>query len=287
MAIRIKHITAQLCQFGLILIGISSVSLYAQPSTTLEQIKQIELANLAAGAKAQQQTEQLDDERLQLADEYRRTLKQNANLKRYNEQQRLNTLSQEKQVQSLQKQINSISHLERDIVPLMLDMLDALENFIALDLPFLLTERTDRIRKLRELMNEGNVSNSEKYRRILEAYQIENDYGRTIEVYDEELTRNNSGVSQKVIFLKIGRIAYLYQTTDKQASYRWSAKKNQWRRLDNSYNAQITEAIKMAKEQIPSNLVSVPVIAPAPTDSSGSYDLSTMLNRSGKNGVPL
>jgi hypothetical protein len=33
------------------------------------------------------------------------------------------------------------------------------------------------------MMTRADVTNAEKFRRIMEAYQIENDYGNTIEAY--------------------------------------------------------------------------------------------------------
>lgn len=233
-------------------------------STTLEQIKQIELEKIEQGARTQTQIESLDEKRLNLASTYRVTLKQTSNLKKYNQQLRNTIVSQQDEMQLLQQQIGRISHLERDIVPLMTDMLDALSDFIALDTPFLYQERITRVKNLNLLFNNGNISNSEKYRRILEAYQIENDYGRTIEAYDGPLINpsNANSAQQTVTFLKVGRLAYLYQTMDKKQVFHWSTKNKAWEKLDSRYNAQVDEGIKMAREQIPSNLMFIPVEAP-------------------------
>lgn len=237
-----------------------------QRPITLEEIKQIELEKIEQGAQAQIQIENLDEKRLTLAGEYRSALKQTSNLKKYNQQLRNTIISQEDDKQLLQQQIARVSHLERDIVPLMTDMLDALSSFIALDTPFLYEERMARVEKLKVLFNNGKISNSEKYRRILEAYQIENDYGRSIEAYDGSLqssmSANSVSSKQAVTFLKVGRLAYLYQTKDKKQVFHWSTKNKQWKKLDSSYNAQVDEGIKMAREQIPSNLMFVPVEAP-------------------------
>lgn len=242
---------------------ISQSVLSQTPEVTFEQIKKIELEKIKTGAEVQVKIEDLDETRLNLASEYRVMLKQTSNLKKYNQQLRNTILSQQEEKQLLQQQIGRISHLERDIVPLMTDMLDALREFISLDTPFLYKERMERVRHLEGLLNNGNVSNSEKYRRILEAYQIENDYGRTIEAYDGPLmTANNGSSKQNVTFLKVGRLAYLYQTMDKKQVFYWSAFGKAWTALDSEYNARVDEGIKMAREQIPSNLLFIPVEAP-------------------------
>lgn len=262
----IKQQTRYLCSIGkftFVLLSFCISMAYAQETTELSRITEVELATLAEGAATQEQVETLDDRRMQLVANYRTTLKQNSNLKKYNAQLSQTIQSQQEEMQALEQQINRISNLERDIVPLMSDMVDALEEFIALDLPFLQRERTERSRKLRELLVNGNVSNSERYRRILEAYQIENDYGRTIEAYEDKTRLPNSSEKQTVTFLKIGRIAYLLQTLDGQRSFFWHRQQKNWQTLDKRYNDPITKGIKMAKEQIPSNLMFVPVIAPS------------------------
>src|SRR5690606_13157938 len=173
-----------------------------QPPVTLAQIKRVESDKLEQGKRVQQQVEAIDDQRMELANEYRSLVKHNARLEQYNNALRQTIESQQAHVASLQQQIDSVRNLDREIVPLMANMLDTLENFIALDIPFLWEERNARIAELRALLHNGQVTNSEKYRRILEAYQIENDYGRTIEAYDGILPTAN-GERQTVTFLKV------------------------------------------------------------------------------------
>lgn len=249
--------------FAITLSTVCISSSQAQQATELREITDVELETLAEGARTQAQVESLDDRRMQLAAEYRHTLKQNANLTQYNTQLSQTIASQEEEMVSLEQQINNISHLERDIVPLMNDMLDALDKFVQLDLPFLKQERVERIHKLRSLLVTSKVSNSERYRRILEAYQIENDYGRSIEAYEDNIQLPGSDKPQRVTFLKVGRIAYLLQTLDGQQSYLWQNQERYWQALDARYNSAITEGIKMAKEQIPSNLMFVPITVTA------------------------
>lgn len=229
-------------------------------NTTLEQIKTIELNALEQGVNTQEKIAALDDERLILANEYRNTLKNLTNVNTYNEQLDRTIARQEQEMELVNEQIQRIGSLEQDIVPLMLEMVDALETFIALDVPFLQSERQKRVNNIRQLMNDPQLSNSEKYRRILEAYQIENDYGRTIEAYDGKL--NDDDNEPIVTFIKIGRVAYFYQTLDGEQTFRWSNALKDWQRLDSKDNAAVQTAIAMAKERIPSNLLVVPVELP-------------------------
>lgn len=235
-----------------------------QTQADFERLQQQEIARLEAGAETQRRVEQLDDERLALLAEYRATLKQHGDLEKYNNQLSAIIASQQREMASLKEQINRVGTLERDIVPLMSDMLDGLENFITLDLPFFIEERRQRVDKLRTLLNSAEQSNSEKYRRILEAYQIENDYGRTIETVEQTLAQAGGGAeNQTVNILKVGRLALFYQTLDGNESYRWVQAQQTWQRLDNRYNKAIRDGIKMAKEQITPNLLLLPIETPA------------------------
>jgi hypothetical protein len=246
--------------------GVSSlIASAAAQELSFEQIKQTEMAALDRGIATQQQIDGLDDERTLLAHEYRNGLKHLSKVNTYNQQLRDTIQQQQEEIQLVKDQIQRIGSLERDIVPLMVDMLDALENFIALDLPFLSEERQKRVSKLRALMSDNNIANSEKYRRILEAYQIENDYGRTIEAYDRKLASESEDdtLGQTVIFLKIGRLAYFYQTVDGEQTFRWSSRRQDWELLDSGDNRAVQTAIAMAKERIPSNLLLIPLEIPA------------------------
>ena len=236
------------------------VTLVAQ-ETRLQQITQVELTALEQGTAAQARINALDDEQASLANDYRNTLKDLGNIQIYNRQLQATIEQQQAEMALVQDQIERIGSLEQDIVPLMVEMLDALEDFIALDLPFLLPERKKRIANLRQLMSDPNLANSEKYRRILEAYQIENDYGRTIEAYDSKL--NGDPDSATVTYIKIGRLAYFYQTQNGEQTFRWSETQQTWQELADSDNKAIHTAIAMAKERIPSDLLLIPLEIPA------------------------
>ena len=138
-------------------------------------------------------------------------------------------------------------------------MVDTLEKFVSLDTPFLLEERSGRVDTLQEIMPRADVTISEKYRRIIEAYQIELEYGRTLESYDGLL---GSGPDARTVsFVRLGRVALLYQTLDGAETGYWDAEKRDWV-VDNSYAAAVAEARRVAEKDGPPNLLTVPVPAP-------------------------
>jgi hypothetical protein len=142
----------------------------------------------------------------------------------------------------------------------MTQMIDGIDQFVALDVPFLLPERQERIAKLRELMERDDVTVAEKFRKVTEAYQIENDYGRTIEAYKDTVTRDGS--IREVEFLRIGRVALIYQSQDGQVSAAWNQSAHQWEELGNESKNQIKFALQIASKQKAPDLVLLPVAAP-------------------------
>ncbi len=161
----------------------------------------------------------------------------------------------------MSESIGNIALIERQIIPLMIRMLDALEGFIALDTPFLMKERTARIARLGEMMERSDVTAAEKLRRVVEGYEIENDYGRTIEAYKG--STKVKGKELEVDFLRIGRVALLYQTVGGATTGAWDAAAREFVELSPAtYQAQVARGLKIARKEIAPDLLIVPVAAP-------------------------
>ncbi|MDH5591622.1 MAG: DUF3450 domain-containing protein, partial [Gammaproteobacteria bacterium] len=193
-----------------------------------------------AAQKSQQQIDNLADETTQMLEEYREVLRQTDSLHAYNDQLDRLVSSQKKELDSIDIQLRNIESTQRDIVPLMLKMIDAMAQFVELDIPFLPDERQDRVVQLKTLMERSDVTIAEKYRRILEAYQVETEYGRTIEAYQGDLTMADA--TRTVEFLRIGRVSLYYLTLDGQEVGMWD---QQWKQLDDDYREPVAKAIKV------------------------------------------
>jgi hypothetical protein len=195
-----------------------------------------------------------------IVDEYRATLRSIENTKVYNEQIRKMIQDQEDSMVSMRDQIADIQKTNKEIFPLMLRMVTNLEEFINLDVPFLPEERSRRLTQIKEVMGKSKVSTSEKFRRVIEAYQIENEYGRTIEAYRGLQTVD--GKELTVDFLRVGRISLVYQTLDGKQQGFWNQKERKWEELSSSYRKSIQQGLKMARKQSAPNLMTLPVPAP-------------------------
>jgi hypothetical protein len=238
------------CLLAIVLTAIPLVS----QAGSIENAIDSQLETDVAAQQSQQQIDGLADETLQLLAEYREILRQTDSLRAYNDQ--LDTLvsSQQQELDSINVQLRNIESTQRDIVPLMLKMIASMEQFVALDLPFLPKEREARVIQLQTLMERADVTIAEKYRRILEAYQVETEYGRTIEAYRDELTVDD--MTRTVDFLRIGRVSLYYLTLDGLEAGIWN---DGWHVLPNEHRQPISQALKVAKKQLPPDLLVLPV----------------------------
>jgi len=214
----------------------------------------------AQAKKSQQKVDEYADDTKDMLHEYRATLRKIDNLKTYNDQLERLTAKQLETADSLSDQINSIAETQQNIIPLLLRMIETLEEFILIDAPFLQEERLARIDLIKGMMDRPDVSLPDKYRRIMEAYQIEMEYGRTIDTITETIKINNA--SSTVEILRIGRLSIFYQTLDGKESGYWNKQNNVWETLTDDYNRSIAQGIQIAKKQAPPDLIKLPVTAP-------------------------
>ena len=239
------------------------VSIAAQ--TTLEDVfEEIESLNKLA-IDAQADINHLEDEHGDVRQQYRNKLKTIDGQKVHNRNLDLQIRKQEDALEILQNSIAEVDLIESAITPLMWRMIEGLEQLIKLDKPFLLEERTNRVADLRELMGQFNVEDSEKFAQVLRAYQIESDYGRSMDVSQQELELDD-GALHNVNILRVGRIALVYQTLQGDKTGWWNPETREWERLPNSYNTPIKNGIKMANKQLTSGLFVVPILVPKEED---------------------
>ncbi|HEY5647249.1 MAG TPA: DUF3450 domain-containing protein [Pseudomonadales bacterium] len=214
----------------------------------------------AQARQSQAKIDALTDETRQLLGEYKTVLKEIEGLRVYNRQLDKQIANQQAEMAQLAASIDEVTVIERQITPLMMRMIDGLEQFVDLDLPFLTEERADRLETLREMMDRADVAVSEKLSQILRAYQIENEYGRTISAY--EATINVAGNDRLVDVLQLGRIALMYQTPDAEETGHFNPQTKQWEPIDDSYKASVQNGIRMARQQMSYDLLTLPVAAP-------------------------
>jgi hypothetical protein len=219
-------------------------------------------ANGEASA-SQERVNQLDDETQRLLVRYRTAVGEAESIKSYSDQLRLQIQSQEEDIASIERQLSEVETTAREVMPLTQKMLDTLAEFVELDMPILIEERRKRIAGLRNIMNRADVSLSEKYRRVVEAYQIEMEYGRTLETYDGEIGEGDD--ARTVQFLRIGRVALMYQTLGGDETGYWDANSRSWV-VDNDYRQAFKRGLGVARKQTAPDVIVAPI--PAPKESA-------------------
>lgn len=198
-------------------------------------------------------TEQIDG-KLQL---FKTINKEIEGLDIYNNQLLKQLANQQQEMLDINASIDEVSVIERQITPFMIRMIAGLEQFVALDVPFLVEERAQRISSLKGMMDKADIAPSEKFRRVMEAFQVEMDYGRTLEAYSG--LHDVNGQERDVDFLRVGRTVLIYQTRDASLQGSWNKKAGQWQELPSSYRTQVTKGLRMAKKQLAPDLLMLPV----------------------------
>lgn len=215
---------------------------------------------IQAGQASQKRVDKIADETRDLAARYRSVLNEIEGLEIYNQQLERQIAAQQQEIAELDESIDGATEFDRQILPLMLKMIGGLEQFIALDVPFLQEERQERLAFLKEMVDRADVTPAEKFRRVLEAYQIEGEYGRTIEA--DRASLEIAGSPRDVDMLRIGRVGLYFQTLDEEYQGVWDQKNRKWVELDSSYARPLREGLRMARKQVAPDLLELPVPAP-------------------------
>ena len=234
--------------------SLASVSISAD---TLSSTIQAENAIQNSAKKSQKHIDSLDDRTRKMLEQFRSVTRQTNTLLTYNAHLQALLDSQKQEKASFAQQLEQIETTQREIVPLILNMQESLEHFVQLDIPFLPEERSKRISELRDMMTRADVSNAEKFRRIIEAYQIENDYGNTIEAYRANIELE--GEISSVDFLRLGRVALYYQRLDGSETGYWNNTDKRWEQLPSDYRNSIRQGLRIARKEAAPDLLSLPI----------------------------
>jgi hypothetical protein len=212
-----------------------------------------------ASAQSQEKINNIYEQSQELVAEYNQYIVQIENRKVYNEHVAKLVADQNAILASLEKQIGGIEATRQGIVPLMYKMVDTLEKFIEADMPIDKAKRLERIARLRSYMSSANVNTAEMYRLVIDAYQVERQYGSALVTYADKLVIDGSEIA--VNFVYVGRVAYLAQSLDEKRAWMWNKKTNAWQELGPEYLESTKLAIRVAGKQAAAELLKLPVLA--------------------------
>ena len=244
------------CVAGALLTG----TLLAQSATLDSSIAIASQINTRA-VQSQNTITNLSEQTQDLLTQYRSVISEVESLKIYNSQLEKVVADQEREVTSINTQLEGLEATNRGVVPLMLEKIEMLGRIVETDVPFLIDARRNRVVALSEMVDRADVTTSEKYRRVMEAYQAELEYGRTTEAYSGRLPESAGG--NVVDFLRVGRTLLLYQSKDGEDTGWWNPGTRSFEPLSNEYRLDVKEGLEIAMNQKAPNLVKLPVMAPA------------------------
>lgn len=234
---------------------LSSLSMLLHANTIDKSISILENTNskLKSYQKSIDKNESIKEE---LLNEYKYTTNAIKSTTIYNNQLSKIINSQEEEIKSLNQQIIDIEQTQKNIFPLMIDMIKSLKILVQEDTPFLLEERTNRVKRLESILDKADIKTHEKYRLILEAFKVEYDYAKTIESYQEKLNDKTYN------FLRLGRVALYYQSLDLKEYGYYNKQTKSWEKIENSKSkSNIRKAIKIAKKQQNVDFLNLPFLA--------------------------
>jgi hypothetical protein len=245
-----------------VVVGITG-SVFAQ---SVDQVLQAEQRRVQLAQASQERINTVVEGTRSLEDQYRAINKEIDGLRVYNRLMTAQTDDQQSVLEDIALSMDQVDVINRQIFPLMERMIDGLEQSINIDVPFLLDERTDRIVTLKDIMERSDVSVAEKFRKVMEAYQIEMDYGSSSETYRQSLSVEGSPRDYNM--LRIGRIGLYFQSDDSRITGFWDPDTREYTILGNEYRNEIKEGIRMAKDLIAPELLLLPVSESSPAGES-------------------
>ena len=238
-------------------VGVWPAGVAAQAlDTTLET----QTETVQAAIRSQDKIDKLADETQQALAAYQGALRQTKSLGVYNAQLDRLLASQQREIESLGTQLQEIEVTQREIVPLLVRMFERLDQFVALDVPFLPEERQTRLVRLQGTLDDADATVAEKYRAVMEAYQIEANYGRTIEAYRGTIAVNDE--EQTVDLLRIGRLALVYRSLDGEEVGQWNHEARLWEPISGQYLRAIDRGLEVAEKRAVPQLLELPIPAP-------------------------
>ncbi|MBM7036926.1 DUF3450 domain-containing protein [Vibrio ulleungensis] len=229
----------------------------ASSASDLDEAKNVLSKTNTAAATSQQRIDTSAQQSIQLSAEIEQLQQEVDNLQVY--QGHLNALveSQTLEMASLEGQLDQINATRQGVVPLMYKMIEALKLHVEQDIPLNPTARQQRIARLDDMMPRADISDAEKYRRILEAYQIELEYGVKLGLYQGQILAGDQHLEVDVLHL--GRLSLVARSLNGQNYWSWDTNNKEWQPLDLSMKTEIDKAYSIASQQIAPSMITLPL----------------------------
>lgn len=229
-------------------------------ATGIEESLEVVSATNRDAAASQEKIDHISRETRELLEEYRRLRDGSEYQAAYTRELEELDRTQRDRVDDLRDQIERARITRQRIVPLMRSMADALQKFVVLDLPFHHEERISAVLRLQQRLNSPELPVSARFRLLLEAYQLEQDYGSHVEAWRGPLAWRGEELS--VEYLRVGRVVFYFQSLDGENSGYWDRESRDWRPLDRDFNRPLARALRVARNLTAPELLQLPLPVP-------------------------
>jgi hypothetical protein len=253
---------ASMAMFAIAVTTVAEEPAVVERTAEVNEILNAGAEKVQAAKKSQIKVDRIADQTDGLLQEFKQVNKQIESLRVYNSQLERQIVSQKQMMVELEESIENATVIERGISPLMANMLDALEDFVNLDMPFKKERRQQAVADLYVNLDSAKFSAAEKFRQVLEVYDIESDYSLSMESYTDQIDLEGDGSLVEVQMLRIGRVALAYQSKDKSRVGVWDKDNNRWQSLDSGYRRPVDQAIRIAVKLAPQDVIEIPITAP-------------------------
>jgi len=198
-------------------------------------------------------------------------------------QQKLFVAQQDAEIKSLNEQIDGVEEWKASIDPMVGKMTTSIANKIKSDYPFDLNRRLPRLQSLEKTIKDPAATVGEKYRKALNIYKLEVNYGQSMEAQkgdhpinptirvgddrfekdeDGKVKLDKNGLPVEVFdgsYLRYGRLAYVYLQADGSQALRYDLNAREWVELPKSSIADIRRGVKIASGEAAPNVVRAPL----------------------------
>lgn len=239
---------------ALIMVGLSA----GANADNLDNARAIESKINTTSAQSQKKIDKSAEATLAMAAEIEQLQEEVKNLAVYRDHLARLVDSQNAEANSLNEQIDGIKDTRQGVVPLMYSMIDGLKTMVSNDKPIRYEQRLARIAKLESMMAQADISDAEKYRRILEAYQIEMNYGTKLGIFQGQVALSEQE-SIEADLLYLGRISLVARSLDGKRYWAWNDNQDNWQNLDSQFSTDIDKAFAIASKQAAPSLITLPV----------------------------
>lgn len=226
-------------------------------ATSLQQVQLDSQKTLQQEQASQKKVEQWNDQRQALINEL---LDQKTQLewnrfqnKKFNQY----VVHKQHTLEDLSRQKEQMTLLRKELEPYLDTTVATLHQQVATDLPFLIQERRERLAFLDQSLTDPELALSEKLRRVLEALQVEADYGNSVEVTTETLSLN--ATDTRVQMLRLGRLGLFYLTQDGHHVGHWDNMQQRWLPLEDHYQRTVQKTIDVIEQTRAAELIDLPL----------------------------